>query len=146
MPVARLVEEAPAWMAVELLTPPKPSLLEQDGPALEAVLRKLCHEGAWGSDFGTALRWLRALQTHSTVSAAARATFARLGAVFSEAAVAAYRAGHPLKRHLHDSGSLLREARDVLGEDAARPLLEACEEARRAPPARASGQRDAQPG
>eukprot|EP00927_Polykrikos_kofoidii_P054808 TRINITY_DN49174_c0_g1_i1.p1 TRINITY_DN49174_c0_g1~~TRINITY_DN49174_c0_g1_i1.p1 ORF type:complete len:404 (-),score=83.14 TRINITY_DN49174_c0_g1_i1:22-1071(-) len=101
-------------------------VLERDGAALEDVLRRLCHEGAWGSDYGSALRWLAAIKPAGDASSAAKANFGRLGDVFVDVAAMACSAGHALKRHLRDNGDVLREANEVLSEAAAQRLVASC--------------------
>ncbi|CAE8630640.1 unnamed protein product [Polarella glacialis] len=123
--VAAIAEEGTPWMAVELLSCPSEHGidLEVDLPALQHILRGLCHEGAWGSDFGTALRWLAKLRPGPAASDTCAAAFSCLVAIFVQGAVAACGKGRPMRLHLRDDGVLLREARELFGENALDPLL-----------------------
>mmetsp|Transcript_126859 Transcript_126859/g.224832 ORF Transcript_126859/g.224832 Transcript_126859/m.224832 type:complete len:678 (+) Transcript_126859:35-2068(+) len=123
--VKTVTEESAPWIAVDLLSPPIGVKLVSDAPHLEKILRRLCHADAWGSDFGSALRWLRMLRPSDTAEEIDFNVFNRLATVYVEAATAACRAGHSLKKHLRDNSSFLDEVHEVLQGVSLDGLLEA---------------------
>lgn len=125
-------DHAPPWMTIEIFSKAAaPVDLVRDGLALRAVLRRLCHERAWGTDFGAALRWLRAVRppvalagARAASEAAEREAFEELGKEFAALTLAAIEAGHTLRRHLRDDEAMLGQIRETLGDDLAAPILE----------------------
>lgn len=119
LPLATLVEGAPAWLAMELLNPPSAVQLERDAVALEALVRSVCHVQAWGSDFRSALRCLRHLRPGEAASPSEREAFERLSAAFIDSTVAALGAGNSLHCSARDSSTIIAEIAEEFGEDAA---------------------------